>query len=196
MVGLLQNLYPQAYGGVPIVQQSVDGPTLVAAAAASCIAPAARLALPANYFVVGKAWKVRAQGKISCVVTTPGTARFDFRLGAAGNSVVFDTGAMALNVVAKVNVPWWFEAMLICRAIGATANLFGSGMFMSEAVVGSPLGSAGGVGALLQPNPTAVGGNFDNTVAGFADCFFTQTVATGSLTVQSYEIQESHSGAE
>lgn len=172
-----------------IVAGSVDGPTLTAAAAASCIPTPSRIILPNNYFYIGKTLKLTMAGRISCVVTTPGTARFDVRLGPSGTIVVFDTLALNLNVVAKVTVPWWFEAILTCRAVGTgtSTTLFGNGRFISEAVVGAPLPSAGGNGTLNAPVGTpAVGGGFDNTAANALDVFYTQTAATGSLTVHQY----------
>jgi hypothetical protein len=172
-----------------LITAQVDGPTLTAAAAASCVAPAALITLPANYLQIGRMLKVTAQGRISCVVTTPGTARFDVRLGG---TVVFDSGALNLNTVAKVNVPWWLEIILTCRAIGngTTANFMGQGSFQSEAVVGSPLPTVGGNGSLLCPvGAPAVGAGFNSTIANILDMFFTQTVATGSLTVHQFKVE-------
>ena len=177
----------------PLVTGQVDGPTLTAAAAASCIPVHSRITLPNNFFYVGKKIRVTLSGRISCAVTTPGTARFDIRLGPSGTIVAFDSGALNLNVVAKTTVPWWLELDLTCRAIGngTSSNLFGLGKFMSEAVVGAPLPSAGGNGLLLCPVGTpAVGAGFDNTAANVLDVFFTQTVATGSLTVHQYAVHE------
>ncbi len=174
-----------------IVNGSVDGPTLTAAAAASCIPTASRIILPNNYFYIGKLLKVVLHGRISCAVTTPGTARFDIRMGPSGTIVVYDTGAMNLNVVAKTTVPWLLEIWLTCRAVGAgtATNFMGIGCFSSEAVVGSPLPTVGGNGSLLCPVGTpAVGTGFDNTAANAIDVFFTQTVATGSLTTHGYRV--------
>lgn len=170
---------------------TVDGPTLTAAAAASCIPTPSRIILPNNYFEVGKAFKIVLHGRISCVVTTPGTARFDVRMGPSGTIVVFDTGALNLNVVAKTTVPWLLEIWLTCRAVGTgtATNFFGIANFQSEAIVGSPVNTAGGNGSLLAPvGAPAVGGGFDNTAANALDVFFTQTVATGSLTVHGYRV--------
>lgn len=189
--GAGRGLFPQV-GMTPLVSMVADGPALVAAAAASMLDASGKIVgIPANYWTLGKQWLVKAQGRISNVITTPGTARVDLRLGAAGNTVVFDTGALILNQVAKVTVPWDLELMLTCRAIGAAANLFGIGMFTSEAIVGSPLPSAGGNGSLMVPVGTpSVGGNFDSTVANNLDAFFTQTVATGSFTCHMFGIYE------
>jgi hypothetical protein len=175
-----------------LVNGSVDGPTLTAAAAASCIPTPSRIILPNNYFYVGRMLKLTLAGRISCAVTTPGTARFDVRTGPSGTIVAYDTGALNLNVVAKTTVPWLLEILLTCRAVGATtvSNFMGVGRFQSEAVVGAPLPSVGGNGSLLAPvGAPVVGTGFDNTAANALDVFFTQTVATGSLTVHQYLVE-------
>jgi hypothetical protein len=175
-----------------IVQASTDGPTLTAAARASCIPVANRIILPNNFFYVGRNIKFLMSGRISCVVTTPGTARLDICMGAAGTTIIFDTLALNLNIVAKVTVPWYFEVKLVCRAVGTgTGTTFFpmGGVFQSEAVIGSPLPTVGGNGSLLVPTGTpAVGAGMDNTAASALDVFFTQTVATGSFTVHNYQV--------
>lgn len=169
-----------------LITAQVDGPALTAAAAATCLPAASKYTIPANAFdVIGKTLHIRATGRISCVVTTPGTARFDIRLGG---TVVADSLAINLNIVAKVNVNWILDLLLTARAVGAAANLMMGGWWMSEAVVGSPLPTVGGAGVVTLPYNSApvVGGNFDATSAQVLDCFFTQTVATGSLTLHSF----------
>lgn len=168
-----------------LINATGDGPTLTAAAAASAIQTRAKLGFPSNFFDVGKMLKIVVAGRISNAAT-PGTARFDVRLGA---TVVFDTGALNLNTTAKTNVPFWLEIMLTCRAGGPTANLMGVAIFESESVVGSPANTAGSNGSLLAPvGAPTVGSNFDATTALALDLFFTQTVATGSLTIHQYAL--------
>lgn len=172
-----------------LVTSQVDGPTLTAAAAATCIPAAALITIPAGWWQVGRELKVTAQGRISCAVTTPGTARFQVRHAAIS---IFDSGALNLNIVAKTNVPWWLEIVMTCRAIGnsTSANVFGFGNFQSEAVVGAPVNTAGGNGSLICPvGAPVVGTGFDSTIANIMDLFFTQTVATGSLIVHKYKIE-------
>ncbi len=175
-----------------LVVGTTDGPTLTAAARASCIPVASRVVLPNNYFYVGRILKIMMSGRISCAVTTPGTARFDVCLGSAGTTIVFDTLALNLNVVAKTTVPWYFEVKLVCRAVGTgtSTNFFPmGGYFTSEAVVGAPLPTVGGNGSLLVPVGTpAVGAGMDNTAASALDVFFTQTAATGQLIVHNYQV--------
>lgn len=181
--------------GFPAVQAiaSADGPTLTAAAAASCLPVTARFTFPANGFAVGSAMRIHASGRISNVVTTPGTARLDVRLGGTGGTtgtVIYDTGALALNAVAKTNLPWWFQAFLTCRAVGATGNFWGVGLFTGESVVGSPLPASGGSGGFVAPTGvTAVGANVDLTAANMFELVFTQTVATGSFTVHQFVLE-------
>lgn len=168
----------------------VDGPTLTAAAAAQCIPPNAKVTLPNNFFTIGKMLKITASGRISNVVTTPGTARFDVRIGGI---IVFDSLAMNLNIVAKTNVGWLLELLLTCRAVGSGTGttLMGQGRFTSEAVIASPLPTVGGSGSLILPvgAAPAVGNGFDNTAANALDMFFTQTVATGSMTLHQYAVE-------
>lgn len=175
-----------------IVASATDGPTLTAAARASCIPTANRIVLPNNFFYIGRAISFLMSGRISCAVTTPGTARFDICMGSAGTTIVFDTLALNLNTVAKTTVPWKLDVTLVCRAVGTgtTTTFFPIGTFQSEAIVGSPLPSAGGNGALMVPVGTpAVGAGMDNTAASAVDVFFTQTVATGSMTVHNYIVE-------
>lgn len=169
-----------------------DGPTLTAAAAASLLPTYAPTSIPAGYFQIGRVWRLSLSGRISCVVTTPGTARFDLRLGAV---TAFDTLAMPLNIVAKTNVSWWLDVLLTCRSAGTgtTATLFGQGWFRSEANILTALPATGpGPGGQSVPYNTApvVGTGFDSTIANALDIRFTQTVATGSLTCHQALIEQ------
>lgn len=173
-----------------IMAMQGPGPTLAAAAAASMLATGGqgKFIFPANLLKVNDVIKISAKGVISCAVTTPGTARFDIRFGAI---VVYDTGALNLNVVSKSLVPWSLDIDLNLRAAGAgsQAQFWGQGVFSSEAVIASPLPAAGGNGILNVPVATlALGSGFDSTVSNAIDAFFTQTVATGSLICQQFRL--------
>jgi hypothetical protein len=183
-----------SYGGPgweTLITAQSDGPTLTAAAAASCLPTGAKFGLPANFFkYVGQQLIIKASGRISCVITTPGTARFDVRFGAGG-TVVADSLAMNLNIVAKVNVNWHLYCELTCRALsGTVANLHQAWTWISEAAIASPLPTVGGSGVFTMPYNSApvVGANFDSTAVQIVDLFFTQTVATGSLTLHQYQL--------
>lgn len=169
-----------------------DGPTLTAAAAASCIPTYMLGTINAGYWQIGRTWKIEAHGRISCAVTTPGTFRLDVRMGAV---TVFDTLAVPLNIVAQTNVPWSVEILLTCRSVGSgtSATLFGMGKTRSTAFLNVPAVATGPwSGAITLPYNTApvVGTGFDSTVANAFDLRFTQTVATGSFTLHMITIEE------
>lgn len=172
-----------------LAQANSDGTALTAAAAASALPTHAVWTMPPNFLEVGSQLRVRASGRISNVVTTPGTARYDVRLGAV---VAFDGLALPLNIVAKTSVGWWLELLLTCRSIGSgtSATLMGQGFWTSESVIGSPLPSVGGGGTIILPynSAPAVGAGFDSTVSNAVNLYFTQTVATGSMTLHQYSL--------
>lgn len=175
-----------------IASSYTDGPALTAAAAASCVPTYVPTTLPAGYWQIGRMWRLTASGRISCVVTTPGTARWDLRLGGV---VAFDTLAIPLNIVAKTNVPWYLEVILTCRAVGSgtSANLIGQGRWFSEAGLNVALPATGpGPGGNVLPYNTApaVGTGFNSQSALTLDFFFTQTVATGSMTLHQFLIEQ------
>lgn len=176
----------------PLAIGSADGPTLTAAAAASALPVTAKFTFPPNFITVGSKLRLTAAGRISCVVTTPGTARFDVRMGS---TVIFDSGAMNLNTTAKTTVPWWLDIILTCRAVGSSGNFMGFSRFTTEAIIAGAAGAAGTNGTLISSvsggpdTAPAVGSNVDLTVSNTFDLFFTQTVATGSLTVHDFVLE-------
>jgi len=175
-----------------IAQSYTDGPALTAAAAASAVPTYIPTTLPAGYFQIGRKWRLRANGRISCAVTTPGTARFDLRLGGI---VAFDTLAIPLNIVAQTNVAWLLDVMLTCRAVGSgtAANLMSQGMFISPANINVAAAATGpGPGGQIVPYNVApvVGAGFNSQAALTLDFFFTQTVATGSMTLHDFMLEQ------
>lgn len=172
------------------------GPTLSAASAASMLVAASpvagqnRFTIPANTFKVGDSMTIRATGIVSCAVTTPGTFRFDVRIGS---TTVFDSTAIPLNIVAQTNIPWWVDIDLTIRSIGATtaATLWGTGMLITPTTINVAAQSTGpGPGGNILPynSVPAISAGFDSTVANVFDSFFTQTVATGSFTCEQYRL--------
>lgn len=178
----------------PLAVATGDGPAVTATGGLTCLPVTAKYTFAPNVLGVGTCLRITAQGRISNVITTPGTARLDVRLGG---TVMFDTGALILNQVAKTTLPWWLDCMLIVRAVGSStsANAFGFGRFQSEAIVGSPLASIGGSGSLLSAasagpeTAPAVGAGFDSTISNTFDMFFTQTVTTGTFTVHNLVLE-------
>jgi hypothetical protein len=162
----------------------VDGPTLTAAAAATCLPQQAKFIIPNNFIErIGDGIHIWASGRVSTVITTPGTIRIDVRFGAA---LVFDTLAILPDTVAgHTTVGWVLDVKLTARAIGATANMMGQGLFTCEDILGVPATAPKGVLSAMVPwnAAPAVGANFDSTASNAFDMFFTQTAATGSFTL-------------
>jgi hypothetical protein len=157
---------------------------------------ASKTTLPPDYFkFVGQRFRVRAAGRISTVVTTPGTMTLDIRFGS---TVVINSGDMSLNIVAKTNVGWILEWDAEVRALGATANLLSQGYWDSEAVIGSPLPTVGSVGSFTLPFNTApvVGSNFDSQASQVVDLFGKWSVvsASNSITLHSFQLEALTSG--
>lgn len=171
-----------------LVTAQSDGTALTNSTTETSILPAAaKLILPANYFYIGRMLKLTATGRISNVVTTPGTLTFNFKLGSV---IVAASGALNLNTVAKTNVTWWLEWDLTCRAIGAStsANFMHTGEFTSESVVGSPANAAGGAGTLNLPvSAPAVGTGFDSTTSQTIDLTATFSVLTATTSMQLHQ---------
>lgn len=174
-----------------LITMQADGPALVAAAAASCLNAQAKYPLPAQFFgVIGKAITIRAQGKVSTVITNPGTMRFDVRFGG---TVVWDSLAIVLDTVAAhTNMGWWLEIDLTAQIVGAAAKLMGHGKITCENLAGTPTPSPkGSLTAMLPWNSApAQGAAFDASVSQTVDLFYTQTLATGSLTCQQYRLMQ------
>lgn len=178
-----------------LINQAVDGTALTASTTATSILHAtAKLPLPPNFFRIGKMIKISAMGRVSNIVTTPGTLTLDIRMGPTSNIVVANGGAMALNIVAKTNVPWWLEWVLTCRAVGngTAANLMHQGLWQSESVIGSPTPAAGGAGCHMLPNAApAVGTGFDSTVSMILDLFATWSLNNAnSILVHQFRVED------
>ena len=167
-----------------------DSVALTASVTPTSIIPSAAIyTLPANFFYVGRKIRIVAQGRVSNIVTTPGTLTLDVRFGAV---VVANGGAMALNIVAKTNLPWWLCMDLTCRTVGSgtAATLMPQGFWKSESVIGSPLPAVGGVGELLIPSTApAVGTGFDSTAAQAVNLFGTWSLSNAnSIQTHQYKL--------
>lgn len=138
----------------------------------------------------GKRYALRSSGRISNIVTTPGTLTLRLKLGTV---IVSASSAMQLNAVAKTNVGWWLDLSLVVRSVGSgtSATIFGQGTWTSESVVGSPVPGSGGQGSLMwQPSAPAVGTGYDSTAAQQVD-FTAQFSLTGnSIQVHTFALED------
>ena len=141
-----------------------------------------------------KILKITAHGRISTVVTTPGTLTIAARfIDSAATSVdVVSSGAMTLNTVAQTNTPWILELWAHVRALGSTATLFGYGRFQSHAVIGSAAIGTGGAGTQMLPYNAApaVGTAFNALLENQIDLFATWSIANAanSITLHNFMV--------
>ena len=132
-----------------LVLSTTDGTTIDGTTGgAAAIEPlAAYLELPPNSIKVGTTFRVTASGRISCDAGTPGTLLLT--VGYTGEFFNFAGETIALNDAGKTDVAWSLVVNTTCRSTGDAGTLQSHGVFTSEAVVGSPLPSVGGSGALV-----------------------------------------------
>ena len=168
-----------------------DGPTLTAAARASCLHTSAVFTLPNNFFAVGKRVRIAARGRIS-TAATPGTGRFDLGFSGTANC---DTSAFAMKA-SVTTVPWWLEMVGTCRTVGSgtLSTIFWFGQFQSEAVIGSPAPAAGGAGAIVFSHNAwgiapVIGAGFNPTAALALDLSWTPSLTTASLICHDYALE-------
>jgi len=163
-----------------LVSQYENGAALTASTTKTRIqAATARCTLGGGYFdQLGKTLEVKVRGRITTVVTTPGTLTLRLDFGATvttgtgavtGGVAVWDSGAIALNVVAKTNVTWDLDLLLVSQVLGdgALAKLMGIGKFVSEAIVGAT--AAQPLDIFLPASAPVVGTGFDANAAQTVD---------------------------
>jgi hypothetical protein len=139
--------------------------------------------IPAGALQIGSLIKVKLRGRISTLVTSPGTFTFDLRIGGV---VVSSFGAISLNTVAQTNATFDAEFIGVVRTVGSgtTATILATGHFSSRATIGS--GAAGTTGVytqLLPETAPAVGTGFNSQSALTVDVFGTWSVANAANSI-------------
>lgn len=167
----------------PLIVAQGDGSALSNTTTRTSILPGqAKFTLGAGFIdVPGKQFRVRAHGRISTVVTTPGTLTLDIGFGSV---VVANGGAMTLSTTAKTNVAWELDWLLTARAVGpsTSANMMHQGSWRSEAAGATTVAGEAKTIMLPQSAP-AVGTGFDSTSAFVIDLFATWSVASSSNSI-------------
>lgn len=163
-----------------VVARATAGPTLTAAATASCIPTDCVYSFPGQTFdAVGKRFRVEIGGKITTAVTTPGTIKFGVYLGG---TLVWDGVAIsAMDTAGFANVPWRLSVDLTCQVVGAVATFLGVGVLTSAVLTK-------GSEALPYRTAPAAGSTVDATGALAVDVKYTPSLGTTSLTVNEYAV--------
>ena len=142
---------------------------------------------PGYFQSIGQELLIEAAGRISTVVTTPGTLTFDLKFGSV---IVATSGAFTLSTTAKTNVTWKLQWNLTARAVGGgtACTLMHTGFWMSEAAGATTV--AGEAKSICIPaSAPAVGTGFDNTASQIVDLFGTWSVANASNSIQVHQFR-------
>ena len=171
-----------------LITAQTDGAALASSTAATSLLPSqAKYTLPANFLQIGSKLRFQAAGRVSTLVTSPGTLILDIRFGSV---IVATSPAFALNIAAQTNDTWLLNWDLTCRAIGGTttANFMHTGMWTSSAAIGGVAASVGGATSLMIPaTAPVVGTGFDSTAAQQIDFFGTWSVNNAANSIQVHQ---------
>lgn len=182
----------QSYNETLITQPDVGTLFATYTTAKTVINPNALYTLPANWWRVGRKLKVRVQGAISNIVTTPGLMNFQVIIGGVA---AFDTGNIQLNATAHTTIPFWLDIDLTCRAIGngTAANLIGLALLVGKMftiTAGQTDDLQGHMPIVCPVGIPAVGTGFNSTIANIVDFFvgFTISNAGNGVQIHQYEL--------
>lgn len=169
-----------------LISQQADGAALATSTTeTSILLGQAKYTLPAGFMEnSSQALRIRAMGRVSNIVTTPGTLTFRVKFGSIA---VATSPAFALNIVAKTNVTWILDWDLTCRSVGngTLATFMHSGQWQSESYVGSPVPGSGGPGVGMIPaSAPAVGTGFDSTVSNVIDLTAQWSISNAGNSIQ------------
>lgn len=150
----------------------------------------------ANYFQVGSKLRVRVQGAMSNIVTTPGTVTFQVMLGSV---VAWTSGAVQLNATAHTTLPFRLDIDLTCQLTntavgGAVAKLFGTGLLTGVMFTKTAAQTDGANTETVMMVPTtapALGTAFDSTVSQILDFWvgFSISNAGNGVRIDQYDVE-------
>ena len=177
-----------------LIEAQSDGTAVTATAEGSLLPGQAKIFIPSGYLNrIGKRLIVRASGRISNIVTTPGTLTLRVKLGPTANIAVATSSAIQLNAVAKSNVGWFLGLGLVVRSVGSgtAATIMAQGTWQSESVVGSAVPASGGAGAAMwQAATPVVGTGFDSTVDNLVDLTAQFSLTGNSIQAHMYALED------
>lgn len=148
--------------------------------------------IPAFFMVEGRKLRGRVRFKYSNVVTTPGSITFRVRWGGLAGTLLAQTSAIALNIVAKTDLMGVLDFDIDCRVRGLVA--VGSLLCMGEVRLAEQLAASNNASAFLG----SAGGASGNTPAAvlvttvvdsLLSITYQSTVATGSMTGMIYTLE-------
>lgn len=161
---------------------SLADSTAVTGTAEAIVVP--DITLPANYMYPGRVLYARIAGKISNVVTTPGTITLRARWGGVAGTVLAVSDAISQNIIVQTDDSWEAEFWITCRTAGASGSFLTSG----KAFFGNAIAASAGQVILIPSASNAVVGSL-TTVAATALSFTAKfSVNLNSITALQYTL--------
>lgn len=185
------------YFSETLVQAAGDGPSLSGSAAATSILDPSWIPTIRPEFWgqgLGKKLRIKGWGRLSNIVTTPGTLTLDVRIGPARPAAIicFNGAAMQLSTTAHTTLPFDFEINLRTTALGSgtTAKIKGLLKILGQQFSISGADPTTGHSLLLAPNVTPVDGTgFDSTVNNYLDLFATFSISNAGNLLQLHDYE-------
>jgi len=146
--------------------------------------------IPAFFMVEGRALRLTCRFKYSNVVTTPGSITFRVRWGGVAGTLLAQTSAIALNIVAQTDIMGVLQCDIVCRGRGGSGSLLAMGeVRLAQELAASNnatnfMGSAGGASTNTPAAVTAT-----TIVDTLLSITYQSTVATGSMTGMIYILE-------
>lgn len=143
------------------------------------------ITLPANYMYPGRVLKARLAGKISNIVTTPGTITLQARWGGVAGASLATSGVISQNIVAQTDDSWEAEFYIVCRTAGAAGSFLTSG----KAFFGNAIAANAGQVFLIPASANAAVGSLDTTAATALSFTAKFSLTGNSITALSYTLE-------
>jgi len=127
-------------------------------------AGAGSVTIPAASWFAGKSFRVVVRGVYSSSSSNPGNLVFKVKLGS---TVIAQTSEIFIGS-GRSNVPFELRGEIICRATGASGNVFSKGLVITddELIVKLDNGASGTAVDLSAAQTLNVTANFNNSAAG------------------------------
>lgn len=145
------------------------------------------IVIPANYMQDGRAISLIAMFKYSNVVTTPGSITIRVRWGGVAGTILAQTSAIALNIIAQTDIMGRMELEVQTRLNGSSGSLMAMGVVdlaVQLAASNNASQFMGSTGGSTTNTPAAV--TVDLTADTALSLTYQSTVATGSCTGMNY----------
>lgn len=158
----------------------VDGSAVTGTAEGSLLPAGANWTFPTMWFEnIGAGLWVRAAGRISNIITTPGTLTLKLKFGS---TIIAQSQAFTLTTTAKTNVSWNLDWLLTARATGGgTAALFMHDGTITSESLGATSVAGEAKSMTIQGSTPVVGSGYDETATQKIDLTATFSLTGNSM---------------